>query len=62
MLPSPSDATSGGRYILNGGGSVPPVIEFRYCPTSPFHWKTDAAHCPVCKAGIVTKRYVEERG
>ena len=55
-----SDHATGGRYILNGGGSAPPVIEFRYCPMSPFHWKTEAERCPVCKAAIKTKRYVED--
>lgn len=43
---------------LNGSGSPPDVIRFRYCSTDSGHWRTDGERCPVCRAVIQTVEYV----
>jgi hypothetical protein len=48
------------KRTLASSGPIPDVILFRYCPTSPFHWRSDEKQCPVCKAKIEVVRYVPE--
>jgi hypothetical protein len=48
------------KRIIAASGPRPDVILFRYCPTSPFHWRSADEKCPVCKAKIEVVRYVPE--